>query len=241
MNRYGQKKELKKSNMLLSVKDISKSYKSGGNTKVRTVLDGISLDIQKGETLSILGPSGSGKSTLLNILGTLDKPDSGDILFDGQSLMDMRDVDLTRFRNREIGLIFQLHHLLPQCTVLENVLLPVFPVKDKAFRKAREKMASDLIQSVGLWEQKNQKPNILSGGECQRVAVIRALINQPRLLLADEPTGSLDEENAIAIISLLLKLNDQFDTSLVVVTHSREIGRRMDKRYELKNGKLVLQ
>jgi lipoprotein-releasing system ATP-binding protein len=227
--------------MLLSVKDISKSYKSGGNTKVRTVLDGISLDIQKGETLSILGPSGSGKSTLLNILGTLDKPDSGDILFDGQSLMDMRDVDLTRFRNREIGLIFQLHHLLPQCTVLENVLLPVFPVKDKAFRKAREKMASDLIQSVGLWEQKNQKPNILSGGECQRVAVIRALINQPRLLLADEPTGSLDEENAIAIISLLLKLNDQFDTSLVVVTHSREIGRRMDKRYELKNGKLVLQ
>ena len=227
--------------MLLSVKDISKSYTSGGSTKVRTVLDRISLDIRKGETLSILGPSGSGKSTLLNILGTLDKPDSGDILFDGQSLIDMPDVELTRFRNREIGFIFQLHHLLPQCTVLENVLLPVFPVKDKAFRKAREKMASDLIQSVGLWEQKNQKPNILSGGECQRVAVIRALINQPRLLLADEPTGSLDVENAKAIISLLLKLNDQFDTSLIVVTHSREIGSRMDKRYELKNGKLILQ
>ena len=227
--------------MLLSVKDISKSYTSGGSTKVRTVLDRISLDIRKGETLSILGPSGSGKSTLLNILGTLDKPDSGDILFDGQSLIDMPDVELTRFRNREIGFIFQLHHLLPQCTVLENVLLPVFPVKDKAFRKAREKMASELIQSVGLWEQKNQKPNILSGGECQRVAVIRALINQPRLLLADEPTGSLDVENAKAIISLLLKLNDQFDTSLIVVTHSREIGSRMDKRYELKNGKLILQ
>ena len=227
--------------MLLSVKDISKSYTSGGSTKVRTVLDRISLDIRKGETLSILGPSGSGKSTLLNILGTLDKPDSGDILFDGQSLIDMPDVELTRFRNREIGFIFQLHHLLPQCTVLENVLLPVFPVKDKAFRKTREKMASDLIQSVGLWEQKNQKPNILSGGECQRVAVIRALINQPRLLLADEPTGSLDVENAKAIISLLLKLNDQFDTSLIVVTHSREIGSRMDKRYELKNGKLILQ
>ena len=226
--------------MLLSVKDIRKSYQSDDLSSKRTVLDGVMLDIKKGETISILGPSGSGKSTLLNILGALDTPDSGEIIFEGQSLADKPDSELTRFRNREIGFVFQMHHLLPQCTVIENVLLPVLPIKDKAFRKARVQVAEDLIRSVGLWQQKDQKPNILSGGECQRVAVVRALVNQPKLLLADEPTGSLDEDNAIAIISLLLELNDKFNTSLVVVTHSREIGGRMNRRYELKHGKLKL-
>jgi len=226
--------------MLLSVKDIRKSYHSDDLSSKRTVLDGVMLDIEKGETISILGPSGSGKSTLLNILGTLDTPDSGEIIFEGQSLADKTDSELTRFRNREIGFVFQMHHLLPQCTVIENVLLPVLPIKEKAFKKARVQVAEDLIRSVGLWQQKDQKPNILSGGECQRVAVVRALINQPKLLLADEPTGSLDEDNAIAIISLLLDLNDKFNTSLVVVTHSREIGGRMNRRYELKHGKLKL-
>jgi ABC-type lipoprotein export system ATPase subunit len=224
--------------MLLSVKDISKSFKTDGLAPPRIVLDGVSLDVEKGETISILGPSGSGKSTLLNILGTLDKPDSGEIFFDGQPVGKKSDTELTGFRNREIGFVFQLHHLLPQCTVFENVLLPVLPVKDKEFKRSREKMAADLIKSVGLWQQRDQKPNILSGGECQRAAVIRALINQPRLLLADEPTGSLDEDNAASIISLLLQLNEEFKTSLIIVTHSQEVGSRLNKIYELKSGKL---
>jgi ABC-type lipoprotein export system ATPase subunit len=227
--------------MLLRVNDIRRSFKTDGLTEPRIVLDGVSLDIEMGETISILGPSGSGKSTLLNIIGALDRPDSGEVIFDGQSMIQKPDKELTRFRNKEIGFIFQMHHLLPQCTVLENVLLPVLPIKDKTFRKTRGKVAMDLIESVGLWQQKDQKPNVLSGGECQRVAVLRALINQPRLLLADEPTGSLDDENATSIISLLLDLNQKFETALVVVTHSQEIGARMGKNYELKNGKLNLK
>jgi ABC-type lipoprotein export system ATPase subunit len=225
--------------MLLSIKDIRKSFTTDGSGQPRIVLNGVSLEIDKGETISILGPSGSGKSTLLNIIGALDKPDSGRVVFNGQTIEQKTDSELTEFRNRELGFVFQLHHLLPQCTVLENVLLPVLPVKDKEIRKVREKMALDLIKKVDLWPQKDQKPNILSGGECQRAAVIRALINQPELILADEPTGSLDEDNAISIISLLLDLNKQFDTALVVVTHSQEIGRRMEKIFELKNGKLI--
>lgn len=225
--------------MLLSLKDIRKSFTTDGSNNPRTVLDGLTLDIEKGETLSILGPSGSGKSTLLNIIGTLDKPDSGDVIFDGQNLGRKTDFELTAFRNEEIGFVFQLHHLLPQCTVLENVLLPILPLKDKNLRKTREKTAADLVKKVDLWPLKDQKPNVLSGGECQRVAVIRALINQPRLILADEPTGSLDEDNARAIISLLLDLNKQFDTALIVVTHSLDVGQRMDKTYTIQSGKLV--
>lgn len=225
--------------MLLQVQNVSKSFKMDEHIQPRIVLDRVSLNVEKGDTISILGPSGSGKSTLLNIIGALDKPDAGKVVFNGQDLGQKSDHELTGFRNREIGFIFQLHHLLPQCTVLENVLLPVLPVRDETFKKSREEVAHELIKSVDLWKQKDQTPNVLSGGECQRIAVIRALINQPKLLLADEPTGSLDEGNAISIISILLELNKQFDTSLVVVTHSQEIGKRMGKIFELKNGKLL--
>jgi len=225
--------------MLLNLKDIKKSFITEGSSKPRTVLDGISLNLDKGETVSILGPSGSGKSTLLNIIGALDKPDSGEVVFDGKTLSNKTDSELTAFRNEEIGFVFQLHHLLPQCTVLENVLIPVLPLKDKSLRKSREQIAEDLIKKVDLWPQKDQKPNVLSGGECQRIAVIRALINQPRLILADEPTGSLDEDNAMSIISLLLDLNKQFDTTLVVVTHSLAVSQRMEKTYTIHGGKLV--
>ena len=131
-----------------------------------------------------------------------------------------------------------MHHLLPQCTVLENILIPAVPVKDIDFKRSRIKVGEDLLKSVGLWELKGQKPGVLSGGECQRVALIRALINQPKLILADEPTGSLDEENALSMISLLLDLNKQFETSLIVVTHAQKIGARMEKQFELRNGKL---
>jgi ABC-type lipoprotein export system ATPase subunit len=227
--------------MLLSVKELYKTFKTEGIAKPRTVLDGVNLELKKGQAISILGPSGSGKSTLMNIIGALDKPDQGEVIFNGQSLGNMTEKELTSFRNREIGFVFQMHHLLPQCTVLENILIPVVPVKDVDFKRSRIKVGEDLLKTVGLWELKGQKPGVLSGGECQRVALIRALINQPKLILADEPTGSLDEENALSMISLLLDLNKQFETSLIVVTHAQQIGGRMEKQFELRNGQLNLK
>lgn len=224
--------------MLLKLEQVHKSFFSGNPEKPRVVLDGVDLELDKGETMAILGPSGSGKSTLLNIIGALDKQDSGNVLFDGQSLSALNEEQLTRFRNRQIGFIFQLHHLLPQCTVLENVLVPSIPVSDPVYRNDCLTRANELIRQTGLLEQKDQYPNVLSGGESQRVAVIRALINKPALLLADEPTGSLDQENALSVLSLLLKLNEEFQTSLIVVTHSPKIASAMGKIYEIRNGKL---
>jgi len=225
--------------MLLKLDQIHKSYPSGHPGQTRVVLDSVDLEVDQGETLAILGPSGSGKSTLLNIIGALDRQDSGEIFFDGKSLSDLNDKQLTRFRNREVGFIFQLHHLLPQCTVLENVLLPTIPGSEKDQATSPLDRADELIRQVGLWEQRDQRPNVLSGGESQRVAVIRALINQPRILLADEPTGSLDRQNALSIVSLLLNLNAGYKTALIVVTHSEEIAARMNKIYELREGKLM--
>jgi ABC-type lipoprotein export system ATPase subunit len=196
--------------------------------------------LNQGETLAILGPSGSGKSTLLNIIGALDKPDTGEIIFNGNMLNDYSEKQLSSFRNQEIGFIFQSHHLLPQCTVLENVLIPILPSKDSAFKRECHQKALELVKEVDLWDERDKLPGTLSGGECQRVAVIRSLINNPTLLLADEPTGSLDRNNALAITSLLLKLNKEFNTSLIVVTHSNEIGSKMDKTFNLEDGQLKL-
>jgi lipoprotein-releasing system ATP-binding protein len=224
--------------MLLKLEKVRKSFFSGNPEKPRVVLDGVDLELDKGETIAILGPSGSGKSTLLNIIGALDRQDSGNVLFGDQSLSTLNEKQLTRFRNREIGFIFQLHHLLPQCTVMENVLVPAIPVKDPGYQEGSRKRAIELVRETGLWEQKDQYPNVLSGGESQRVAVIRALINKPKLLLADEPTGSLDQENALSVLSLLVRLNEEFHTSLIVVTHSLEIASRMGKIYEIRKGQL---
>lgn len=226
--------------MLLELENIIKSYKSGEAGNSKKVLDGISMGIPKGETLSIMGPSGSGKSTLLNIIGTLDRPDSGDLIYNKNSLNSLSEKELTNFRNQKIGFIFQLHHLLPQCSVLENVLIPTLPLTDKTLKNESEERAFKLIKDVGLWDQRNMLPGKLSGGECQRVAVIRAMINKPQILLADEPTGSLDRDNALSIVSLLLKMNQEYETSLIVVTHSQEIGSMMEKSYELINGKIEL-
>jgi ABC-type lipoprotein export system ATPase subunit len=227
--------------MLLSVKDIRKTFKSEGAAESRIVLDGVDLELDKGEAISILGPSGSGKSTLMNIIGALDKPDRGEVIFNGQSLGSKSEAELTSFRNREIGFVFQMHHLLPQCSVFENILIPAVPVKDNEFKRSRMEFAEDLLKTTGLWEHKDQKPGVLSGGECQRVALVRAMINQPKLILADEPTGSLDEDNALSVITLLLDLNKKFETSLIVVTHAQEIGNKMGKQYNLRNGKLNLK
>lgn len=224
--------------MLLKLLNIYKSYNSEDSTHYKPVLVDLSMDLDTGETIAILGPSGSGKSTLLNIIGTLDKSDSGEVIFNGTKINEYAENQLADFRNQEIGFVFQSHHLLPQCTVMENVLIPTLTIKDKAYKNECRKRAKILVEEVGLWDHKDKLPGTLSGGECQRVAVIRALINKPKLLLADEPTGSLDRANAQAITDLLLKLNNEFNTSLIMVTHSEEIGKQMNKTYKLVDGKL---
>ena len=226
--------------MLLKLNDIHKSYYSDQPGKNRKVLDGVSLELDQGENLAILGPSGSGKSTLLNIIGTLDKPDSGDVILNGDKINDYTEDQLSVLRNKEIGFVFQSHHLLPQCSVLENVLLPTLPLKDPDLKKECYSRALELIKEVNLWDHKDKLPGTLSGGECQRVAVIRSLINKPGLILADEPTGSLDRQNALGIISLLMNLNKEFNTSLIVVTHSLEIGSQINNTCNLMEGKLTL-
>lgn len=222
---------------MLQLQSISKSYPSGDG--VRTVLNQLSLNINKGETVAIIGPSGSGKTTLLNIIGTLDLPDEGSVLFEGIDLKQLTIKSRSDFRNQKIGMIFQLHHLLPQCTLWENVLVPTIPLKrknDNALERAEQ-----LLKRTGIWEQRFQKPSELSGGECQRAAVVRALINQPSLILADEPSGALDEENADTLTDILLELNRELGTTLVVVTHSAQLASKMDKVYTLQGGKLHLK
>jgi ABC-type lipoprotein export system ATPase subunit len=226
--------------MLLKLQNIHKSYDSGKAAEHKQVLFGISLELNQGETIAVLGPSGSGKSTLLNIIGALDRPDSGEVIFDGNSINDYSENQLATFRNQQIGFVFQSHHLLPQCTVLENVLVPILPRKDSDFKKECHQRALDLIKEVDLWDQRDNLPGTLSGGECQRVAVVRSLINKPKLVLADEPTGSLDRKNAKSVISTLLKLNKDNNASLIVVTHSHEIGQQMDRVFDMADGQLVL-
>lgn len=219
--------------MLLKLENISKSY-----SKDRVILDQLSLEINAGERVAIVGPSGSGKTTLLNLIGTLDRPDVGKMVFDGQDLSAMNDNQLAQFRNRKIGFVFQLHHLLPQLSLWENVLLPT--LTDPALQgKETEERAKRLIERVGLSGVVSQKPSELSGGECQRTAVVRALINRPALLLADEPTGALDQKSSGNLIDLLIELNKEEGVALVVVTHSMEVAQKMDRIYRLENGRLV--
>ena len=225
--------------MLLTVSDIHKSYRNDKGEISRSVLNGLNLEVNAGKKIAIVGPSGSGKTTLLNLMGSIDQPDQGDVLFKGKSILRFNSTERTAFRNREVGFIFQLHHLLPQCTAMENVLVPSLVVKNR--KGEHEKRAEELFRLLDLWEIKDQKPGELSGGECQRVAVLRALINNPSLLLADEPTGALDEKNAHNLMQLLLDLNDRFNTTLVVVTHAMDIAREMDEIYMLKEGVLEIQ
>lgn len=219
--------------MLLKLENISKSY-----SKERVILDQLSLEINAGERVAIVGPSGSGKTTLLNLIGTLDRPDSGKMIFDGQDLSAMNDNQLAQFRNRKIGFVFQMHHLLPQLSLWENVLLPT--LTDPVLQgKETEDRAKRLIERVGLGGVVSQKPSELSGGECQRTAVVRALINRPVLLLADEPTGALDQKSSGNLTDLLIELNKEEGVALVVVTHSMEVAKKMDRIYRLENGRLV--
>jgi ABC-type lipoprotein export system ATPase subunit len=223
--------------MLLRLQNITKGYGIPGTQSYRPVLDNLNLELNEGEKTAIIGQSGSGKTTLLNLIGTLDKPDSGTIHFDGKNLSGFTNPELARFRNQKIGFVFQLHHLLPQLTLIENVLLPILAVNKKVTRQQIE-WAEYLIQKVGIWEQRNQKPSQMSGGECQRTAVVRALINKPVLLLADEPTGALDEKNAGHLTELLIRLSNEEKTTLLVVTHSSGLSEKMDRILTLKDKKL---
>ena len=202
------------------------------------MLRDVTLEIGRGESVAIVGPSGSGKSTLLNIMGTLDRPSSGQVLLDGQELSRLDDIQLAAVRNRGIGFIFQSHHLLPQCTVLENVLVPTLPTKDAALRNGAAVRARRLLEKVGLGARLTHRPGQLSGGERQRVAVVRALINQPKLLLADEPTGALDRASALNLADLLVQLNREEGVTLIVVTHALDLAKRMERVLELRDGRL---
>jgi ABC-type lipoprotein export system ATPase subunit len=190
------------------------------------------------ESVAIVGPSGSGKSTLLNLLGTLDQPDQGTIVIDGKNLAMMAGDELAKFRNLNIGFVFQSHHLLPHLTVLENVLVPVLAQASEVGEKVLLR-ATELLQRVGLEDRKKHLPGRLSGGERQRVAVVRALINQPRLILADEPTGALDRVSAAEVGRLLLELNREHGITLIVATHSEELASRLDRIISMENGSLV--
>jgi ABC-type lipoprotein export system ATPase subunit len=219
---------------LLDVQGVTKTY--GASPNSTHVLKGVDLRLEQGEAIAVVGPSGSGKSTFLNLVGALDHPTAGTIHFDGEDIQNLNPAEVAHFRNRHIGLVFQLHHLLPQCSVLENVLVPTLVRKDVLQPRER---ALALLERVGLTDRVNHLPSQLSGGERQRVAVVRALINAPRLLLADEPTGSLNEEGAEELVRLLLELNREEEMALVVVTHSMAVARQMDRVFQLENGVLA--
>jgi ABC-type lipoprotein export system ATPase subunit len=204
-----------------------------------SVLNGIDMEIQQGESSAIIGASGSGKSTLLNIIGTLDRPTRGQVLLEGQDLAQLNETQLADVRNRQIGFIFQAHHLLPQCTVLENVLVPTLVCDDDQLRQSAPERARRLLDRVGLGPRLHHRPGQLSGGERQRVAVVRGLINQPRLLLADEPTGALDRAAAEELARLLVELNREERVTLMVATHALDLAEQMGRRFQLRDGRVA--
>ncbi len=222
--------------MQIQATNLFKTYHKSLDSAKREVLTGLNMEISSGEKIAIMGPSGCGKTTLLNLLGTLDAPDSGEIILGERKLNGLTEKDILALRNQQIGFVFQFHHLLPQCTLWENVLLPTLP--QKGSKRDSHERAEELLKYMVLWDYRNSKPGELSGGECQRTAMVRALINQPQLLLADEPTGSLDEKNAGLLMDHLVNINRDMKITLVIATHSMEIAKRMDRVYGIRDGKL---
>jgi len=223
---------------MLELIHVAKSYPSPGLKEGVFVLKDITLKVEKGQSLVIVGPSGSGKSTLLNIIGALDTPSTGQVLLDDKDLSKLDQFELAKIRNRQIGFVFQLHHLLPQCTVLENVLVPTLAGKNHLPKKEIQQRATNLLQRVGLKDHLLHRPGQLSGGQRQRVAVVRALINKPKLLLADEPTGSLDKDASENIAELLVELNRSEQVTLIAVTHSLKLAEQIGHVMELSDGLL---
>ncbi len=238
---------------LIELRNVTKRYDAV------SVLADVSLNVARGESLAIVGPSGSGKSTLLQIIGTLDRATNGEVLLDGKNLAALNDIQLAAVRSQQIGFVFQSHYLLPQCTVLENVLVPTLAASGRARHSVRathqdhadgahrvtrptetpEARATRLLKRVGLSERLHHRPGQLSGGERQRAAVVRALINRPQLLLADEPTGALDHASATALGQLLVELNKEEGVTLIVVTHAMDLAKRMGRVARIEDGKLI--
>lgn len=224
---------------MLKVEELSKEYP--GPAGAVSVLNGLNLAVSKGESVAIVGPSGCGKTTLLNILGTLDQPSSGTVEIDGQGLASMSAEERSRFRNRSLGFVFQQHFLLPQCTVLENVLMPRLAGGWEESEDATRERASKLLEDLGLSHRSGHMPYQLSGGERLRVAVARSLVNEPSLVLADEPTGSLDPAMGDQVADLFAELNNQHDVTLITVTHNAALAERMGAVYRLDGGRLEKQ
>jgi ABC-type lipoprotein export system ATPase subunit len=222
-------------NSLLTAQDIYKSFHSG-DEEIK-VLQGIDLEIKKGDFISITGPSGSGKSTLLHILGGLQHPDKGEVLLEGKSIYSNPDRELAKIRNERIGFIFQFHYLLSDFTVLENIMIPLL-IKNIKRDKAEEKV-NVLLKMVNIEDRALHKPQTLSGGERQRVAVLRAIINEPSILLADEPTGDLDWEHANIVLQMLKDLHKNKEMTIIIVTHNKRVAKIAKKTYNLSKGRLL--
>ena len=217
--------------MLIQARNIHKSY---GSLKV---LKGVDIEIQRKEVVSIVGPSGAGKSTLLHIIGSLDKPDSGTVYINDTEIISLKDKQLSAFRNKHIVFVFQFHHLLPEFTALENICIPAFIAKTS--KEEAEKKAVELLSFLGLAERKNHKPSELSGGEQQRIAVARALINNPDVILADEPSGNLDSASAKELHQLFFSLREKFGQTFVIVTHNNELAGMTDRVLTMRDGVIV--
>lgn len=225
--------------VIVELTGVTRAYPAPTGGTPAPVLRNVSLAVPSGESLAIVGPSGSGKSTLLHLVGGLDRADSGAIKVAGRDLAGLRDDELAGVRNRQIGFVFQFHYLLPQCTVLENVLVPALATKLPAADRGQVlERARRLLARVGLGDRLAHRPDQLSGGERQRAAVVRALINQPPLVLADEPTGALDAQSARELADLLVEINHTDKVTLIVVTHSTELAARMSRVLELRQGSL---
>ena len=220
---------------MISIQNISKTFTQ--NNKL-TVLKDIKLEVQKSEVIAIVGASGAGKTTLLNIIGTLEKADSGNLFIDGVDVTKLSDKELSKFRNQKIGFIFQFHHLLPEFTALENVCLPAL-INGESKSNAKQR-AVDILKLLNVDNRMNSKPSTLSGGEQQRVAVARALINNPVVILADEPSGNLDSHHAEQLHDLFFELRDKLQQTFVIVTHNESLANRADKKYTIKDGELFL-
>lgn len=221
-------------NKLLITRQLFKSYRSGPQEV--EVIKGIDLEVESGEIMIIMGPSGVGKSTLLHLIGGLDRPTSGEVLIDGQNLFMLKDKDLAVFRNKAIGFVFQFHHLLPEFTALENVMIPGM-IHNKDIGSIQEK-AQKVLEEIGLSHRLDHKPSELSGGEQQRVAVARALMNNPSLVLADEPTGNLDKQNSESLYELILELNKKHNQTFIIVTHNELMAKHAQRVIELENGRI---
>lgn len=223
--------------IILEGKNITKQYASESNNGTLTVLENTSIAIEKGTVVTVAGVSGSGKSTLLHILGGLDRPDSGTVLWEDSPIYDLPPEQLADFRNRKLGFVFQFHHLLPEFTALENIMMPAL-IRGQSPEGAQER-AKELLEKFGIPGRAEHRPAQLSGGEQQRVAMARALMNNPELILADEPTGNLDEKNTEILLKQLFDLRENEDVSILLITHEKDIARRSDIIYELSKGQLT--